>query len=97
MPWRSPDRSQPLSRSTLRSVQRRLERGIGVGKGHELAHGPTFAHGLTKSMLHNEWAMSLDTAIDAEAQAQALCMMTEDFARAYRAFVDRQVPAFEGN
>ena len=65
--------------------------------GHELAHGPTFAHGLTKSMLHNEWAMSLDTAIDAEAQAQALCMMTEDFARAYRAFVDRQVPAFEGN
>ncbi|MBC7841173.1 MAG: enoyl-CoA hydratase family protein [Gemmatimonadaceae bacterium] len=64
---------------------------------HEIAHGPTFAHGLTKSMLHNEWAMSVDTAIEAEAQAQALCMMTEDFARAYRAFVDRQVPAFEGN
>ena len=64
---------------------------------HELAHGPTFAHGLTKSMLHHEWAMSLDTAIDAEAQAQALCMMTEDFGRAYRAFVAKQTPMFEGN
>ena len=63
----------------------------------EIARGPTFAHSLTKSMLHNEWAMSLDTAIEAEAQAQALCMMTEDFGRAYRAFVARETPVFEGN
>lgn len=63
----------------------------------EIAHGPTFAHGITKSMLHHEWALSVDTAIEAEAQAQALCMMTEDFGRAYRAFVAKQTPVFEGN
>ena len=63
----------------------------------EIAHGPTFAHGLTKRMLHQEWAMSLDDAIESEAQVQALCMMTEDFARAYRAFAAKQTPAFEGN
>jgi enoyl-CoA hydratase/carnithine racemase len=64
---------------------------------HEIAHGPTFAHGLTKSMLHHEWAMGVDAAVEAEAQAQALCMLTEDFGRAYQAFVARQSPVFEGN
>ena len=63
----------------------------------EIAGGPTFAHGLTKTMLHHEWAMSLDDAIESEAQAQALCMLTEDFGRAYRAFAARQTPVFEGN
>ena len=63
----------------------------------EIAHGPTFAHGLTKAMLHHEWSMSINDAIDAEAQAQALCMLTEDFGRAYRAFADKQTPVFEGN
>jgi len=63
----------------------------------EIAHGPTFAHGLTKTMLHQEWAMSLDDAIESEAQAQALCMLTEDFGRAARAFAAKQVPVFEGN
>ena len=63
----------------------------------EIAHGPTFAHGLTKAMLHQEWAMSLDDAIEAEAQVQALCMLTEDFGRAARAFAAKQVPVFEGN
>jgi enoyl-CoA hydratase/carnithine racemase len=63
----------------------------------EIADGPTFAHGMTKSMLHHEWAMTVDTAIEAEAQAQALCMMTEDFGRAYHAFVAKHAPAFEGN
>jgi enoyl-CoA hydratase/carnithine racemase len=63
----------------------------------ELAGGPTFAHGITKTMLHQEWSMTIDQAIEAEAQAQALCMLTEDFARAYRAFVAKQRPAFEGN
>ena len=63
----------------------------------ELARGPTFANGITKSMLHHEWAMDVDQAIEAEAQAQAICMLTEDFGRAYRAFVARAKPVFEGN
>ncbi|HYD75334.1 enoyl-CoA hydratase family protein [Ramlibacter sp.] len=63
----------------------------------DLADGPTFANGITKTMLHQEWAMTLEQAIEAEAQAQAICMMTEDFKRAYHAFVARQKPVFEGN
>jgi enoyl-CoA hydratase/carnithine racemase len=63
----------------------------------ELADGPTFAHSMTKRMLHKEWDLSLDEAIESEAQAQAICMQTEDFGRAYRAFVARQRPVFEGN
>jgi enoyl-CoA hydratase/carnithine racemase len=63
----------------------------------EMAHGPRFAHGMTKAMLHQEWSMSVDQAIDAEAQAQALCMLTEDFGRAYRAFVAKERPVFEGD
>jgi enoyl-CoA hydratase/carnithine racemase len=63
----------------------------------DLANGPTFANGITKTMLHQEWAMTVEQAIEAEAQAQALCMMTEDFKRAYRAFVAKQKPVFEGN
>ena len=63
----------------------------------ELARGPTFANGITKSMLHHEWAMDVDQAIEAEAQAQAICMLTEDFGRAYRAFAAKQKPVFEGN
>ncbi len=63
----------------------------------DLAGGPTFANGITKTMLHQEWTMSIDEAIEAEAQAQALCMLTEDFGRAYRAFAAKQRPTFEGN
>ena len=63
----------------------------------ELAHGPTFAHAMTKAALHQEWSMGVDEAIEAEAQTQALCMQTRDFARAYRAFAARETPAFEGN
>ena len=62
-----------------------------------LANGPTFAHAMTKRMLHQEWNLSIETAIEAEAQAQALCMQTEDFRRAYRAFADKTKPVFEGN
>ena len=62
-----------------------------------LAHGPTFAHMMTKTMLHAEWSMPLDEAIEAEAQAQALCMQTRDFQRAYEAFAARRTPAFEGD
>jgi enoyl-CoA hydratase/carnithine racemase len=62
----------------------------------ELAQGPAFANGVTKAMLHQEWSMSVDQAIEAEAQAQALCMLTEDFRRAYEAFVARQRPVFVG-
>ncbi len=64
---------------------------------HELVQGPTFANGITKTMLHQEWAMTLEQAIEAEAQAQALCMLTQDFRRAYEAFVAKQKPRFEGN
>jgi len=63
----------------------------------DLASGPTFAHAMTKKMLHAEWDMPIDVAIDAEAEAQAVCMQTEDFARAYRAFAAKQKPQFEGN
>ena len=62
-----------------------------------LAAGPTFAHGVTKAQLHKEWDMGVDEAIESEAQAQAICMQTEDFHRAYHAFVARQKPVFEGN
>ncbi len=62
-----------------------------------LAAGPTFAHGMTKTMLNQEWNMGLEQAIEAEAQAQAICMQTQDFERAYRAFVAREKPRFEGN
>jgi len=63
----------------------------------ELGDGPTFAHATTKHCLHREWNMSIDEAIESEAQAQAACMETEDFARAYRAFAAKQTPKFEGN
>jgi enoyl-CoA hydratase/carnithine racemase len=63
----------------------------------ELADGPTQAHATTKRCLHEEWNMGIDEAIEAEARAQATCMQTEDFARAYRAFAAKQTPKFEGN
>jgi len=62
-----------------------------------LAQGPTFAHALTKRMLHLEWDMGVEQAIDAEAQAQAIAMQTQDFRRAYEAFVQKRKPTFEGN
>jgi enoyl-CoA hydratase/carnithine racemase len=63
----------------------------------QLAAGPTFAHGMTKTMLNQEWNMGIDQAIEAEAQAQAICMQTADFERAYHAFVAKQKPVFEGD
>lgn len=64
---------------------------------HKLASGPTFAHSITKTQLNHEWNMTLEQAIEAEAQAQAICMQTKDFERAYRAFVAKQKPVFEGD
>jgi enoyl-CoA hydratase/carnithine racemase len=64
---------------------------------HTLAGGPTLAHAMTKKMLHKEWDMGLDAAIDAEARAQALCMQTRDFKRAYEAFVAKRTPEFKGD
>jgi enoyl-CoA hydratase/carnithine racemase len=63
----------------------------------ELAAGPTFAHAMTKRMLEMEWAMSVESAVEAEAVAQALCMETEDFSRAFHAFAAKRKPVFEGN
>ncbi len=71
--------------------------GAAQAMARDLATGPTFAHGMTKTMLHQEWAMTLDQAIEAEAQAQAICMMTQDFHRAYHAFAAKQKPVFEGD
>ena len=63
----------------------------------QLADGPTFAHGVTKTMLHREWSMDIESAIEAEAQAQAICMATEDFRRAFEAFAAKQRPQFQGD
>lgn len=71
--------------------------GAAQGFAAELAHGPTFAHGMTKKMLQQEWNMGVDEAIEAEAQAQAICMVTNDFHRAYHAFIGKQKPVFEGD
>jgi enoyl-CoA hydratase/carnithine racemase len=62
-----------------------------------LAAGPTFAHAMTKKMLHQEWNVGVDEAIEMEAQAQAICMQTKDFHRAYEAFAAKKKPVFEGN
>jgi len=62
-----------------------------------LADGPTFGHSMTKTMLYQEWSQGLGECIEAEAQAQAICMQTNDFERAYNAFAAKQTPVFEGN
>lgn len=68
-----------------------------MAMAQRLADGPNFAHAVTKNQLNIEWDMPLDTAIEAEAQAQAICMQSEDFKRAYRAFVAKEKPRFEGD
>ncbi|HYI31368.1 MAG TPA: enoyl-CoA hydratase family protein [Bradyrhizobium sp.] len=67
------------------------------GLARDLASGPTFAHGITKTQLNNEWNVSIETAIEMEAQAQAICMATNDFRRAYEAFAAKRTPEFEGD
>jgi enoyl-CoA hydratase/carnithine racemase len=62
-----------------------------------LASGPTFAHGITKTQLNTEWNVSLETAIEMEAQAQAICMATNDFRRAFEAFSEKRQPEFKGD
>ncbi len=68
-----------------------------IGFAKKLAAGPTFAHGITKTQINQEWSMGLEQAIEAEAQAQAICMQTRDFERAYTAFVAKEKPVFEGD
>jgi len=70
---------------------------ISIQTAKELAAGPTFAHGMTKKMLHQEWNVGVDEAIEMEAQAQAICMQTRDFQRAFEAFAAKKKPVFEGN
>ncbi len=62
-----------------------------------LADGPTFGHAMTKRCIHQEWSMGIDESIEAEAQAQAICMQTKDYERAYEAFVKKSKPVFDGN
>ncbi len=76
--------------------QEELE-GQAMEMARRIAAGPNFAHMMTKTMLAQEWAMSIEQAIEAEAQAQAICMQTEDFVRAYNAFVAKEKPVFEGD
>ncbi|VTU18172.1 enoyl-CoA hydratase family protein [Variovorax sp. PBL-E5] len=71
--------------------------GAATAMARELTEGPGFAHGMTKTMLAHEWAMTIDQAIEAEAQAQAICMQTEDFKRAYEAFAAKRKPVFGGD
>jgi enoyl-CoA hydratase/carnithine racemase len=68
-----------------------------IALARRLADGPNFGHMMTKTMLNQEWSMSIDQAIEAEAQAQAICMQTQDFKRAYDAFVAREKPVFKGD
>jgi enoyl-CoA hydratase/carnithine racemase len=70
---------------------------VAMEMAQSLAAGPTFAHGMTKKMLHQEWNVGVDEAIEMEAQAQAICMETKDFHRAYEAFAAKKKPVFEGN
>ncbi|MCY4255116.1 MAG: enoyl-CoA hydratase family protein [Gammaproteobacteria bacterium] len=79
----------------LEEPERLLDASIAWAE--QLASGPNFAHAMTKSQLNSEWEMPLETALEAEAQAQAICMHTEDFRRAYEAFVRREQPRFEGD
>ena len=81
--------------NSLHEPETLLEAARALAQG--LADGPTFAHGMTKKMLQQEWNMGVDEAIEAEAQAQAICMATNDFHRAYHAFVAKQKPEFEGD
>jgi enoyl-CoA hydratase/carnithine racemase len=81
--------------NALHPAQELLGRATALARS--LAEGPTFAHGMTKTMLNQEWAMTLEQAIEAEAQAQAICMQTQDFRRAYEAFAAKQKPVFQGN
>ena len=78
-------------RAELVTYRRRRE------MAERIAAGPNFGHMMTKTMLAQEWSMSIERAIEAEAQAQAICMQTEDFRRAYNAFVAKEKPIFEGN
>ena len=80
-----------------RLVEPDLLSASGLNWAAELAAGPSFGHAMTKRMLHQEWAMGVDEAIESEAQAQAICMMTQDFHRAYHAFVAKAKPVFEGD
>jgi enoyl-CoA hydratase/carnithine racemase len=70
---------------------------LSIQTAKDLAAGPTFAHAMTKKMLHQEWNVGVDEAIEMEAQAQAICMETKDFHRAYEAFAAKKKPVFEGN
>ena len=70
---------------------------LSIQTAKELAAGPTFAHAMTKKMLHQEWNAGVDEAIEMEAQAQAVCMQTKDFQRAFEAFAAKKKPVFEGN
>jgi len=77
-----------------RVVKRENLESEAMALAQSLADGPTFAIGMTKALIYNEWNMSLQSAIEAEAEAQAICMLTEDFEEGYRAFKEKRLPQF---
>ncbi len=81
--------------NALAPAGRVLEKAVDAARS--LVSGPTFAHGITKKCLHQEWSVSIEQALEIEAEAQAICMQTQDFRRAYDAFVAKEKPKFEGN
>ena len=85
----------PLSAAWSDEIKRLLAEATALARS--LAAGPTFAHGITKTQLGIEWAVSVETAIEMEAQAQAICMATNDFRRAFEAFADKRTPEFAGD
>ena len=88
-------RSPHTVRAYVATAGRLLDEAQGLARG--LADGPTFAHGITKTQLNTEWAVSLETAQEMEAQAQAICMATNDFRRAFEAFAAKKTPEFKGD
>ncbi len=94
---RSFDASEGLASGFYNRVVEDDALGAATELAKSLAQGPTFGHAMTKTMLHQEWSMTLEQALEAEAQAQAICMQTQDFRRAYDAFAARRAPKFEGD
>ena len=81
----------------FKSVKKTKQAKKELNLANQIVNGPTFGNMMTKTMLAQEWSMSIEQVIESEAQAQAICMQTGDFKRAYKAFIAKEKPKFEGN
>ncbi len=93
----APRKATPGAISTSSCRQDKLLRTRARTMAKSLADGPAFAHSMTKKCLHQEWNQTIEQALETEAEAQAICMQTKDFERAYNAFVAKQKPVFQGD